>query len=81
MRAGMDASRLTCFVGPEYDPIISFGLPFEHEDFQYGKCQLSTRGRSVWVHSSQVRLLHSSVPNNSLLERVGPLGTDVYRDQ
>ena len=42
---------------------------------------LSTRGRSVWVHSSQVRLLHSSVPNNGLLERVGPLGTDVYRDQ
>ena len=24
---GMEASRLTCFAGPEYDPIISFGLP------------------------------------------------------
>ena len=36
---------------------------------------LSTRGRSVWVHSSQVRLLESSVHHNSLPERVGPLGT------
>ena len=26
---------------------------------------LSTRGWSVWVHSSQVRLLDSSVPHNS----------------
>ena len=24
MRTGMEASRLTCFAGPEYDPIISF---------------------------------------------------------
>ena len=40
---------------------------------------LSTRGRSVWVHSSQVRLLESSVPHNSLPERVGPPGTGVAR--
>ena len=26
---------------------------------------LSTRGWSVWIHSSQVRLLDSSVPHNS----------------
>ena len=38
-----------------------------------------TRGRSVWVHSSQVRLLDSSLPHNSLLKRVGPLGTGVAR--
>ena len=37
MRAGMEASRLTCFAGPEYDPIISFGLPIEPEDSQYGE--------------------------------------------
>ena len=40
MRAGMEASRLTCFAGPEYDPIISFGLPFEPENSQYGKSRL-----------------------------------------
>ena len=40
---------------------------------------LSTRGRSVWVHSSQVKLLDSSLPHNSLPERVGPLGTGVAR--
>ena len=37
--------------------------------------RLSTRGRSVWVHSSQVRLLGSSVPHNSLPEREGSVGT------
>ena len=35
---------------------------------------LSTRGRSVWVHSSQVRLVETSVPHNDLPERVEPLG-------
>ena len=32
---------------------------------------LSTRGRSVWVRSSQVRLLDSSVPYKTLPEKVG----------
>ena len=36
---------------------------------------LSIRGQSVWVHSSQVRLLDSSVPHNSLPEREGSVGT------
>ena len=27
--------------GPDYDATISFGLPFEPEDSQYGKCRLS----------------------------------------
>ena len=40
---------------------------------------LSTRGRSVWVRSSQVRLFNSSVPHNSLPERMGPLGLGVVR--
>ena len=52
MRAGMDASRLTCFAGPEYDPIISFGLPFEPEDSQYGKCQGKSRSRYLALESS-----------------------------
>ena len=42
---------------------------------------LSTRGRSVWVHSSQVRLLDTSVPHSSMPEAVGLLGTGVTRDQ
>ena len=42
---------------------------------------LSTRGRLVWGHSSQVRLLDSSVPHNSLPERLGLLGPDVARNQ
>ena len=41
MRAGMEASRLTCFAGPEYDPIISFGLPFEPGDCPYGKSRFT----------------------------------------
>ena len=29
--------RLTGLAGPDYDATISFGLPLEPEDFQYGK--------------------------------------------
>ena len=29
--------RLTGLNGPDYDATISFGLPFEPEDSQYGK--------------------------------------------
>ena len=32
--------RLTGLAGPEYHAIISFGLPFEPEDCQYGKSRL-----------------------------------------
>ena len=32
--------RLTGLAGPEYHAIISFGLPFESEDCQYGKSQV-----------------------------------------
>ena len=32
--------RLTGFAGPEYDATISFGLPYEPEDSQYGKYRL-----------------------------------------
>ena len=34
--------RLTGLAGPEYHAIISFGLPFEPEDSQYGKYWLKT---------------------------------------
>ena len=34
--------RLTGPAGPEYHAIISFGLPFESEDCQYGKSQFKS---------------------------------------
>ena len=39
--------RLTGLAGPDYDATISFGLPFEPEDSQYGKYRL--KGGSVTV--------------------------------
>ena len=34
---------LTGLAGPDYDATISFGLPFEPEDSQYGKYRLRSR--------------------------------------
>ena len=34
--------RLTGLAGPDYDANISFGLPLEPEDSQYGKSRLRT---------------------------------------
>ena len=43
--------RLTGLAGPEYHAIISFGLPIEPEDSQYGKswfiCRLTAAKRSM----------------------------------
>ena len=47
--------RLTGLAGPEYHAIISFGLPIEPEDSQYGKYRLrwpsisSRQSRSMWL--------------------------------
>ena len=38
--------RLTGLAGPDYDPNISFGLPLEPEDSQYGKSRL--KGVQTW---------------------------------
>ena len=35
--------RLNGLAGPEYHAIISFGLPFEPEDSQYGESRLQWR--------------------------------------
>ena len=35
--------RLTGLAGPDYDAPISFGLPFEPEDSQYGKYRFRTQ--------------------------------------
>ena len=39
--------RLTGLAGPDYDATISFGLPFESEDSQYGKYRLICHPRLV----------------------------------
>ena len=33
--------RLTGLAGPDYAATVSFGLPFEPEDSQYGECRLT----------------------------------------
>ena len=48
--------RLTGPAGPEYHAIISFGLPFESEDSQYGKSQL------ICVPLSLMSYIRSIVP-------------------
>ena len=35
--------RLTGLAGPDYDATISFGLPIEPEDSQYGKSRLEVQ--------------------------------------
>ena len=49
--------RLSGLAGPDYDAIISFGLPFEPEDCQYGESRPiwgswlrpETRRQTIWV--------------------------------
>ena len=49
--------RLTGLAGPDYDATISFGLPFEPEDSQYGKYRITLFHVEV---SSWIRSLRSS---------------------
>ena len=39
--------RLSGLAGPDYDATISFGLPFEPEDSQYGKYRIQGVSRVV----------------------------------
>ena len=39
--------RLTGLAGPEYHAIISFGLPFEPEDSQYGGYRFYPKGSEI----------------------------------
>ena len=41
--------RLNGLAGPDYDATISFGLPFEPEDSQYGKYRLRGTGGGTLV--------------------------------
>ena len=49
--------RLSGLAGPDYDATISFGLPFEPEDSQYGKYR--------------VKNLHIEIQANSLTWTLG----------
>ena len=46
--------RLTGLAGPDYDATISFGLPFEPEDSQYGKYRLH-RALRAWTEMAILR--------------------------
>ena len=52
--------RLPGLAGPEYHAVISFGLPIEPEDSQYGEYRLKTpnmgnTGPGVGCHKGSVR--------------------------
>ena len=51
--------RLTGLAEPDYDATISFGLPIEPEDSQYGKYRI--RGLSDGVLQTAVALLDHAV--------------------
>ena len=53
MRVGFPLNGLA---GPEYHAIISFGLPFESEDSQYGEYRTKATEIEFWI---QFRLLES----------------------
>ena len=42
--------RLTGLAGPDYDATISFGLPFELGDSQYGEYRLNVKEVRQWSH-------------------------------
>ena len=51
--------RLNGLAGSEYDATISFGLPFEPEDSQYGKSRTTTLlndvgGTFLWAHGEEL---------------------------
>ena len=43
---------LTGLAGPDYAATISFGLPFELEDSQYGKSRSNTPRRRILVYAT-----------------------------
>ena len=48
------ARRLTGLAGPDYAATISFGLPFEPEDSQYGECRLNGQQTGEWTLAALV---------------------------
>ena len=63
--------RLSGLAGPDYDATISFGLPLEPEDSQYGKSWLMTLREEAKSHLdltgvSLCRRVDSRVASNSI---------------
>ena len=50
--------RLTGLAGPEYHAIISFGLPIEPEDSQYGKYWVNRSIKDRVIPDSATSLCH-----------------------
>ena len=53
--------RLSGLAGPDYDATISFGLPFEPEDSQYGEYRLRN-ARRRWVQGFRTGRAWLAVP-------------------
>ncbi len=66
--------RLTGLAGPDYGATISFGLPIEPEDSQYGKYRVTPVSPSIpTVHSD------SLVKGGAKVEHVGGSTSDLWR--
>ena len=72
--------RLTGLAGPDYAATISFGLPFEPEDSQYGECRVSWLRRASGC-SGEVQLILDDVVADvsSQLDAQAELGIQVTR--
>ena len=66
--------RLTGLAGPDDDAAISFGLPFESEDCQYGKswsrCFMRQKGRNRASHHPEGSEARASGYGGKCLNRV-----------
>ena len=58
---------LTGLAGPDYDATISFGLPFELGDCQYGKCRIQLSS----AYPTHRRLYREAVGSLCLYSRDG----------
>ena len=66
----LKSSQFSLLRPTKLDKIKNFHVPPDTIDTE----TRDTRGRSVWVHSSEFGFLDSNVPHNGLPERLGQLG-------
>ena len=60
--------RLTDLAGPDYDAAISFGLPLEPEDSQYGKSRIQSLFHILAQHTVALKCAKSlELPQNGFL--------------
>ena len=69
----LDDRRLTGLAGPDYDTSLSFGLPIEPEDSQYGESSIDVMQASMTETDWNVLLLggHSAAGKTTAAELVG----------